>query len=89
MPAEEPAIVTMGKFSAGHAPNIIPQEAVIEGTIRTFDRDVTALILRRIGEIATRRQVLRGSASVRLASAPPLKNDEARSPKCWRKISAA
>ena len=52
LPAKTPAIVTMGKFSAGHAPNIIPQEAVIEGTIRTFDRDVTALILRRIGEIA-------------------------------------
>ena len=49
LPAKTPAIVTMGKFSAGHAPNIIPQEAVIEGTIRTFDRDVTALILRRIG----------------------------------------
>lgn len=52
LPAKTPAIVTMGKFSAGHAPNIIPQGAVIEGTIRTFDRDVTALILRRIGEIA-------------------------------------
>lgn len=55
LPAKTPAIVTMGKFSAGHAPNIIPQEAVIEGTIRTFDRDVTALILRRIGEIADAR----------------------------------
>ena len=63
----------MGKFSAGHAPNIIPQEAVIEGTIRTFDRDVTALILRRIGEIAdATARAFRGSAS-----APPLKNDEA------------
>ena len=69
----------MGKFSAGHAPNIIPQEAVIEGTIRTFDRDVTALILRRIGEIAdATARAFRGSASVEeLASAPPLKNDEA------------
>ena len=53
----------MGKFSAGHAPNIIPQEAVIEGTIRTFDRDVTALILRRIGEIAD--ATARASAAVR------------------------
>lgn len=77
--AKTPAIVTMGKFSAGHAPNIIPQEAVIEGTIRTFDRDVTALILRRIGEIAdATARAFRGSASVEeLASAPPLKNDEA------------
>ena len=79
LPAKTPAIVTMGKFSAGHAPNIIPQEAVIEGTIRTFDRDVTALILRRIGEIAdATARAFRGSASVEeLASAPPLKNNEA------------
>ena len=79
LPAKTPAIVTMGKFSAGHAPNIIPQEAVIEGTIRTFDRDVTALILRRIGAIAdATARAFRGSASVEeLASAPPLKNDEA------------
>lgn len=79
LPAKTPAIVTMGKFSAGHAPNIIPQEAVIEGTIRTFDRDVTALILRRIGEIAdATARAFRGSASVEeLESAPPLKNDEA------------
>ena len=71
LPAKTPAIVTMGKFSAGHAPNIIPQEAVIEGTIRTFDRDVTALILRRIGEIAdATARAFRGSASVEeLASA--------------------
>ena len=79
LPAKTPAVVTMGKFSAGHAPNIIPQEAVIEGTIRTLDRDVTALILRRIGEIAdATARAFRGSASVEeLASAPPLKNDEA------------
>ena len=48
--AKTPAIVTFGRFSAGQAPNIIPQEAVMEGTIRTFDRDVTAQILRRIGD---------------------------------------
>ena len=61
LPAKTPAVVTMGKFSAGHAPNIIPQEAVIEGTIRTFDRDVTALILRRIGEIAGSEMCIRDS----------------------------
>ena len=45
----------------------------------TFHRDVTALILRRIGEIAdATARAFRGSASVEeLASAPPLKNDEA------------
>ena len=77
--AKTPAIVTLGRFSAGQAPNIIPQEAVMEGTIRTFDRDVTAQILRRIGEIAeATAKAFRGSVVVEeLASAPPLQNDAA------------
>ena len=77
--AKTPAIVTLGRFSAGQAPNIIPQEAVMEGTIRTFDRDVTAQIMRRIGEIAeATAKAFRGSAVVEeLASAPPLQNDAA------------
>ena len=51
----------------------------MEGTIRTFDRDVTAQILRRIGEIAeATAKAFRGSAVVEeLASAPPLQNDAA------------
>ena len=51
----------------------------MEGTIRTFDRDVTAQIMRRIGEIAeATAKAFRGSAVVEeLASAPPLQNDAA------------
>lgn len=75
--AREPAVVTIGKFSGGDAPNIIPQEVVLEGTIRTMDRDLSARILTRIGEIAEGTAALfRGKASVtEIASAPPLKND--------------
>ncbi len=49
----------------------------MEGTIRTFDRDVTARLMVRIGELAGKHgQSLPGSAVVEeLASAPPLKND--------------
>jgi amidohydrolase len=32
----EPALITVGKFHAGTATNVIPDEAVIEGTIRTL-----------------------------------------------------
>lgn len=75
--AKEPAVVTIGKFCSGDAPNIIPQEAVLEGTIRTFDRDVTAQILRRIEEIAKNTAAaFRGEAEVcEIASAPPLINN--------------
>lgn len=76
LPAKAPAVVTIGKFSGGEAPNIIPQSAVLEGTIRTFDRELSAQILRRIGEISGQiAAAFRGTAvTEELASAPPLYN---------------
>ena len=50
--AKTPAVITIGKFSGGQAPNIIPQDAVIEGTIRTFDKSLSAEILQRITVIS-------------------------------------
>ncbi|MBU5435633.1 M20 family metallopeptidase [Pseudoflavonifractor sp. MSJ-37] len=79
VPAKSPAVVTVGRFQSGEAPNIIPQTAVLEGTIRTFDRDLSARLLRRIEELASGiAGAFRGSAAVEeLASAPPLRNDPA------------
>ena len=50
--AKKPAVVTVGRFQGGQAPNIIPEEAVLEGTIRTFDRELSARIMERIRVIA-------------------------------------
>jgi amidohydrolase len=36
----EPAVVTVGYFHAGTAPNVIPHEAVLRGTLRSFADDV-------------------------------------------------
>ncbi|MDD6290937.1 MAG: M20 family metallopeptidase [Lachnospiraceae bacterium] len=74
----QPAVVTIGKFVGGQAPNIIPEEVILEGTIRTFDRDLSAQIYKRIEEISTQTATLfRGQATVtEIASAPPLHNDE-------------
>ena len=74
--AKSPAVVTVGHFQAGSAPNIIPQEAVLEGTIRTFDRTLSETLLRRIGETAQGiAAAFRGTAQVEeIASAPPLVN---------------
>lgn len=33
----EPAVITVGSFHAGSAPNILPEEAVFSGTIRTMN----------------------------------------------------
>ncbi len=75
--AKQPAVATIGHMQGGQAPNIIPQDAILEGTIRTFDRELTARIMQRIETIAQcTAQAFRGSAEViELASAPPLVND--------------
>ena len=77
--AKKPAVVTVGRFQGGQAPNIIPEEAVLEGTIRTFDRELSARIMERIRVIAENTaEAFRGSAQVEeIASAPPLVNDPA------------
>jgi amidohydrolase len=45
------AVVTIGKFEAGTAENIIPQEANLLGTLRTLSPEVQALAMRRIDEM--------------------------------------
>lgn len=47
----EPAVLSVTKFHSGTAWNIIPNEAVIGGTVRAFSEDVQAQIERRIREL--------------------------------------
>lgn len=74
----KPAVLTIGKLAAGEAPNIIPGEAILEGTIRTFEKELSTQIYQRIEDIAVQTASLfRGEAQVtEIASAPPLKNDK-------------
>ncbi|WP_407654090.1 M20 metallopeptidase family protein [Alicyclobacillus cycloheptanicus] len=44
------AVVTVGKFQAGTARNIIPMEAVLEGTVRTLQPDVRDVIEQRLSQ---------------------------------------
>ncbi len=75
--AQVPAVVTIGKFNAGDVPNVIPGEAVMEGTIRTLDRKVGETVFGRICEISQAvAKTFRGEAQVtEIASPPPLIND--------------
>ena len=79
IPPQTPAILTLGKFQAGQAPNIIPQEAVLEGSIRTMDMQLGEFIYDRLCQMATQTAALfRGEAQVEeLCSVPPLNNNEA------------
>lgn len=75
--ATKSAVVTIGKFVAGEAPNIIPGEVIMEGTIRSLDKEVGEFIFNRMNDIVvSTAKMFRGSAElIELASAPPLTND--------------
>ena len=75
--AMEPVVVTIGKFQSGDVPNVIPQEAVLKGTIRYMKKEMGEEVLKKIRRICElTAQTFRGTAEVtELASAPPLIND--------------
>ena len=49
----EEAVLTIGQFTAGGASNIIPERAVLQGTLRTFREDVRQRLLKRIREVVS------------------------------------
>jgi amidohydrolase len=46
------AVISITVFQAGTASNIIPETALLKGTVRTLDSGVRDLVERRIGEVA-------------------------------------
>ena len=48
---KNPAVFTVGKFHAGSTFNVIPHEADMEGTVRSFDRDVRESMPERMERI--------------------------------------
>ena len=49
---ESPAVVTVGAFRAGNRHNIIPAEAELLGTLRTFDEETRQAVVAEITRIA-------------------------------------
>lgn len=73
------AVMTVGKFSAGTAGNIIPDAACLEGTIRTNDAETRKLLVRRMKEVAEQIAAAYGAkATVKMTSgvAPLVCNPE-------------
>ena len=75
--ATKPAVVTIGKFSGGEAANIIPEEVIMEGTIRSLDKEAGEFIFKRMNDIVvSTAKMFRGEAElIELSSVPPLTND--------------
>lgn len=67
-------VLTIGKFSAGAAANILPETAELQGTIRSNDPASRELLVRRMEEIArSTAAAWGGSAEIEMLSqVPPL-----------------
>jgi len=76
---EEPSVVTVGSFQAGNRSNIIPDEAKMEGTIRTFNERHRTEIHEFVEKITTMIAESGGAkAHVHIAKGYPVTvNDEA------------
>lgn len=77
IPATSSIVLTIGKFVGGDAPNIIPSEVVMEGTLRSLDKEQSEFVFNRMDEIVQyTARMFRGKAQlIELSSVPPLKND--------------
>lgn len=75
--ATRPLVLTIGKIAGGSQYNIIPDEVVIEGTIRTLEDEVRQYAARRIGEIAQGTAAVYGATVdyEMIWGAPPVVND--------------
>jgi amidohydrolase len=78
-PPDRAAVVTLGSLQAGTAANIIPDRAVIKGTIRAYDGDLMQELERRLEETAAGvAAAMRATADVKFhMHYPPTVNDAA------------
>lgn len=52
IPAAEEAVLTIGHFEGGSVANVVPDSALLEGTLRTFKKEIKEYIMPRITQIA-------------------------------------
>ena len=71
---EKTCVLTIGRLQGGNAANIIPDAAVMEGTLRTDDKACRELLVRRISEVAEGTAKTYGGTAevVPLSEVPPL-----------------
>ena len=73
------AVITFGKLHAGTASNVIPDTAVLDGTVRTYAPAVRDHIERRIAEVASglARAMRAEAQTTYLRGYPSMRNDPA------------
>lgn len=72
------AVISVTRIHSGTAWNVIPEKAILDGTVRTFEESVRSLILKRFEEVVHGVAAAYGTkASVRWVKGPPsVFNDE-------------
>jgi amidohydrolase len=65
-------VVTVGQMTAGTTFNVIPEEAILKGTVRSYDNEMHRLVYRRILEMAqSMAQAFRCQATMEAAAIVP------------------
>ena len=83
-----PAVVTIGTINAGSAPNVIPDRAVMSGTMRATDPDTRRLLhdeVRRIAQAVAAAHRLQARVTIELGP-PPIVNPT--EPVSWARSAA-
>lgn len=77
LPSAEDAVLTVGTFRAGSAPNVIADSAELAGTIRTYSEQTRAFLKKRMEEISSCvARAYRAEARITFGSGcPTLVND--------------
>lgn len=78
-PKEKKCMITVCRFEAGNTGNVIPDEALLEGTVRAIDKELQEKAVSKIKEVVKRiAKEFGGSAEIELNSGvPPLVCDSA------------
>jgi amidohydrolase len=73
-----PAVVSLGQISGGAAPNVIPNEVYIQGTIRSHDEETRQLLAAELERALSLSETMGGSYELQLMRGyPSLYNDPA------------
>jgi amidohydrolase len=75
----QPVVVTIGEIRGGAAPNVIPPEVYMQGTIRTLDAEVRRQTVERVRQIVTRTaEAFGATAEIDIVHGYPVLVNDAR-----------
>lgn len=84
--AHDNAVISVTKINSGTAWNVISEKAVLDGTIRTFDKAVRSRVIERFGQVVEGVASAYGTkASVRWIEGPsPVDNNDELAELAWK-----